>query len=161
VDTQFIEATVFAGELLQARTSAQYYAGGALPGAPVSWTVNAAIANYNPPNQSDYSFGIQNLWWRQSPETGPSTSIQFSGQTDASGHHDLAIVLDRYQLPRPLTITAESKVQDVNRQTWTAHANTLVHPAAVYVGMKTDGYFVERGQPLRLDLIVVDLEGKA
>ncbi|MEZ5468566.1 MAG: alpha-2-macroglobulin family protein [Lysobacterales bacterium] len=161
VDTQFIEATVFAGELLQARTSAQYYAGGALPGAPVTWAVNAAIANYNPPNQSDYSFGIQSLWWRQSPETGPSTSIQFSGQTDASGHHDLAIMLDRYQLPRPLTITAESNVQDVNRQTWTAHANTLVHPAAVYVGMKTDGYFVERGQPLRLDLIVVDLEGKA
>lgn len=160
VDAQFTEATVFAGELLQARTSAQYYAGGALPGAPVAWTVNAAITNYNPPNQSDYSFGIQNLWWRPSPDSGPSASIRFNGQTDASGHHDLTIKLDRYQLPRPLTITAESRVQDVNRQTWMAHANTLVHPAAAYVGMKTDGYFVERGKPMQLDLIVVDLEGK-
>ncbi|MGE4072843.1 MAG: alpha-2-macroglobulin family protein [Lysobacterales bacterium] len=160
VDAQFTEGTVFAGERLQARTSAQYYAGGALPGAPVAWTVSAAIANYNPPNQSDYSFGIQSLWWRQSPDTGPSASVRFDGQTDASGHHDLAIVLDRYQLPRPLTITAESSVQDVNRQTWMAHASTLVHPAAAYVGMKTKGYFVERGQPLTVDMIVVDLEGK-
>jgi alpha-2-macroglobulin len=161
VDTQFTDATVFAGELLQARTSAQYYAGGALPGAPVAWDVSAAVANYNPPNQSDYSFGIQSMWWRPSPGLGRSASIQFNGQTDASGHHDLAIMLDRYELPRPLTITAQSSVQDVNRQTWIAHANTLVHPAAAYVGMKTDGYFVERGKPLRVDLIVVDLEGKA
>jgi len=161
VDAQFTEATVFAGELLQARTSAQYYAGGALPGAAVAWTVNATIANYNPPNQSDYSFGIQSLWWRPDPDSSRSASIQFNGQTDASGHHDLAIKLDRYELPRPLTITAESSVQDVNRQAWIAHAHTLVHPAAAYVGMKTDGYFVERGKPLRLDLIVVDLEGKA
>ncbi|HWS28045.1 MAG TPA: MG2 domain-containing protein, partial [Xanthomonadales bacterium] len=161
VDTQFTEATVFAGGTLQARTSAQYYAGGALPGAPVAWSVNAAVANYSPPNQSDYSFGFQSLWWRQSPDSGRSASIQFNGQTDASGHHDLAIKLDRYVLPRPLTITAESSVQDVNRQTWMAHATTLVHPAAAYVGMKTDGYFVERGKPMRVDLIVVDLEGKA
>jgi uncharacterized protein YfaS (alpha-2-macroglobulin family) len=160
VDTQFTEATVFAGGTLQARTSAQYYAGGALPGAPVAWSVNAAVANYSPPNQSDYSFGFQSLWWRQSPDSGRSASIQFNGQTDASGHHDLAIKLDRYSLPRPLTITAESSVQDVNRQTWVAHAATLVHPAAAYVGMKTDGYFVERGKPMRVDLIVVDLEGK-
>lgn len=151
---------VYAGDTLHLQASAQYYAGGALPGAPVNWTLNATPTNYSPPNQSDYSFGIQQLWWRPISDDGEGQSINYSGQTDAAGLHPLAITLDRYQLPRPLAIGAQSTVQDLNRQAWTAVANTLVHPAANYVGLKTDAYFVERGQPLALDLIVVDLQGQ-
>ncbi|MCB1628479.1 MAG: hypothetical protein KDI48_12170 [Xanthomonadales bacterium] len=160
VEAQFSDDQVFAGEVLPVQASAQYYAGGPLPGAPVSWQINATPTNYRPPNQSDYSFGVQSLWWRPGGGDGDTVSARFEGQTDASGHHDLAIELNRYTLPRPLAIGAQSTIQDVNRQAWVATASTLVHPAGAYVGLKTDSYFVERGQPLRLDLIVVDLEGQ-
>ncbi|MCB1629801.1 MAG: hypothetical protein KDI48_18880, partial [Xanthomonadales bacterium] len=160
VEAQFSDDQVFAGEVLPVQASAQYYAGGALPGAPVRWQINATPTNYRPPNQSDYSFGIQQLWWRPGGEDGDSVSAQFEGQTDASGHHDLALELNNYRLPRPLSIGAQSTIMDLNRQAWVATAQTLVHPAEVYVGMKSDGYFVERGKPLAIDLIVVNLAGE-
>jgi uncharacterized protein YfaS (alpha-2-macroglobulin family) len=160
VSSSFGPAPVYAGDTLDARVTAAYYAGGALPGAPVSWQLSASSANYTPPGRSDWSFGLQSFWWLPDRAFGRSVSAQFAGQTDAGGHHDLAIVLDQYDLPRPLTISASVSVQDVNRQAWTSSSSTLVHPGQAYVGMKTDAYFVDRGKPLPLQLIVVDIDGK-
>ena len=50
---------------------------------------------------------------------------------------------------------------DVNRQAWTSTVNLLVHPADLYVGLRSERLFVEREQPLKIDLIVTDLDGKA
>src|SRR5215470_2583160 len=37
----------------------------------------------------------------------------------------------------------------------------MVQPADRYIGMRTSTYFVERGTPLKVDVIVTDLDGKA
>src|SRR5690606_31575621 len=44
---------------------------------------------------------------------------------------------------------------------WTAGADLLVHPAGLYVGLRTERLFVERDEPLPVDIIVTDLDGKA
>ncbi len=49
---------------------------------------------------------------------------------------------------------------DVNRQAWTARSNLLVHPASLYVGLRSERIFVEREEPLRIEAIVTDLDGK-
>jgi hypothetical protein len=49
----------------------------------------------------------------------------------------------------------------VNRQGWTAGTTLLVHPADLYVGLRSERTFVERGTPLDIDLIVTDLDGNA
>ncbi|MCJ7735158.1 MAG: hypothetical protein MUP11_11480, partial [Anaerolineales bacterium] len=36
-----------------------------------------------------------------------------------------------------------------------------VHPADLYVGLRTNRYFVQQGEPLEVDLIVTDLDGNA
>ena len=56
---------------------------------------------------------------------------------------------------------AEASVQDVNRQTWTSAATMLVHPASLYVGLKSEKTFVQQGEPLVVQSIVTDLDGKA
>ena len=48
---------------------------------------------------------------------------------------------------------------DVNRQAWTGTTTLLVHPADLYVGLRSERYFVERGTPLKVDFIVTDLDG--
>ena len=48
---------------------------------------------------------------------------------------------------------------DVNRQAWTSTTTLLVHPADLYVGLRSERYFVERGTPLKVDFIVTDLDG--
>ncbi|HEY0385212.1 MAG TPA: alpha-2-macroglobulin family protein, partial [Pyrinomonadaceae bacterium] len=54
-----------------------------------------------------------------------------------------------------------ASVMDVNRQTLTSRTTMLVHPADLYVGLKSERTFVEQGQPLVVQSIVTDLDGKA
>ena len=61
----------------------------------------------------------------------------------------------------PMSVTANASVTDVNRQTWSASAALIVHPSSLYVGLKTKKPFVEKGTPFDLDVIGVDLDGKA
>ena len=51
-------------------------------------------------------------------------------------------------------------IQDVNRQTMASSASLIVHPSALYVGLKSRNLFVEKGQKLAVDTIVCDIDGK-
>ena len=62
---------------------------------------------------------------------------------------------------RPFSVIAEGTVMDVNRQAWAGRTSLLVHPADLYVGLRSERYFVERGTPLEIELIVTDLDGIA
>ena len=52
--------------------------------------------------------------------------------------------------PRPVSILANATVMDVNRQAWSSSTSLLVHPANLYIGLRSDRYFVERGTPLKV-----------
>ena len=90
-----------------------------------------------------------------------ATTEEFTGRTDAAGKHRLRIDFDSVKPARPSTVTAEASVTDVNRQTWTSTATMLVHPADLYVGLKSEKTFVQQGEPLVVQSIVTDLDGKA
>ncbi|NMB54881.1 MAG: hypothetical protein GYA15_09290 [Leptolinea sp.] len=161
----------FAGESGTAVVEAKYYAGGALPNAEVTWQVTSTPGSYNPPNWPDFTFGYWTPWWinRSYSEDGYPDSFAgssgnmetFSGKTDASGTHYLKINFEKKQDGRPVSISAQATVMDVNRQAWTGSTNMLVHPADLYIGLRSDHYFVEKGTPLQIDFIVTDIDGKA
>lgn len=155
----------FAGESATVAVKASYYAGGALLGAPVAWQVTSTPGQYSPPNWPGFTFGVWSPWWwvsswydSSSSDTGPQVET-FSGQTDANGEHFLRLAFDRGGKPQPVNVTAEGTVMDVNRQAWTGSTSLLVHPASLYVGLRSDKYFVERGTPIKVDVIVADLDG--
>lgn len=150
------------GEDATVEVEAAYYAGGALPAAPVAWTATATPATFVPPGRSDWSFGPWSPWWWHGfgPEEHVTTSETLAGVTDAAGVHRLGIHFEALEPPRPMTVTAEASVQDVNRQAWAASRSFLVHPAAWYVGVRTARPFVEAGKPVEVETLVVDREGK-
>ncbi len=159
---------------------AAYYAGGALPDAEVNWLVTTRDATYNPPNWDRFTFGIWHPWWDYAagnavdgdsdiaidrcfdcgPGVGEAQYQQFSGRTDANGHHYLQIDFDGPDVDLPTTVTAEATVTDVNRQAWASRTDLLVHSARYYVGLRSDRTFVERGTPLRVDAVVTDVDGR-
>lgn len=148
------------GEHATVDVRAAYYAGGGLAAAPVTWTVTATPGSFVPPGRSDWSFGAWAPWWRHwSPPEPSSAPVTLSSSTDAGGEAHLGIHFESLSPPRPMTVTAEASVVDVNRQAWTSSKSFLVHPAAWYVGLKTTKTFVEAGQPIELDHLVVDREG--
>ncbi|MCD6424878.1 MAG: hypothetical protein J7L35_05190 [Anaerolineales bacterium] len=153
----------FVGDQAILAVEASYYAGGPLPNAETNWYVMSTPTNYQPPNWSDFSFGYWTPWWYYdfSYQDGGTTGESFSGVTDASGNHYLRMDFESMESPRAYSVIAEGTVFDVNRQAWTGSTSLTVHPASFYVGMRTDRYFVEMGEPLEIDLIVTDLDGNA
>ena len=168
-------------------TAATYYSGGPLAAAPVTWTVTTAPGTYSPPNWSDFTFGEWTPWWYGNlggdvgrgfsavdyaypieeccfPPNADNSVETFQGTTDSSGNHYLQI---DFQKPDggfpdlPVTVTAQSSVQDVNRQTWSSTTNLLVHPGQFYVGLRSERTFVRQGEPLDIQAIVTDIDGAA
>jgi uncharacterized protein YfaS (alpha-2-macroglobulin family) len=156
--------TCIVGEHANVAVTANYYAGGGLNAADTSWTVSSTPTSYSPPNWSEYSFGAWVPWWSYHPwwgrESSDSSTQTFSSKTDGSGQSTLRLDFPAVNPPRPTLVTTSVSVQDVNRQAWTSSANVLVHPASLYVGLKSERTFVQPGQPLEGSLVVVDLDGK-
>lgn len=149
------------GDHAIASVKAVYYAGGGLANADVTWTVTSRPTNYTPPNWGEYVFGTWIPWWRSyDPYAGQGNSQSFAGRTDPAGSHYLRIDFDSVEPPRPSTVTAEASVVDVNRQSWASSTTMLVHPSNAYVGLRAERTFVERGTPIKLDAIAVDIDGK-
>lgn len=148
------------GEDAVVTTHAAYYAGGPLPGAPVSWQVHATPASFVPPGREDWQFGVWTPWWEPRAFGGDGgASSTWTSTTDASGAHRLGIHFESLRPARPMLVTAEATVQDVNRQAMAASTTLLVHPSALYVGLQADRLFVEKGQAVEVKAIVVDRAG--
>ena len=158
------EAPHFVGSFANVSVEAKYYAGGGLANADANWTVTANPTNYTPPNRGDYTFGTWVPWWRGGFDDygyrGGGTSQSFKGVTDASGKHLLKIDFETVKPPRPYNVTAQVSVQDVNRQTFAGSTSLLVHPADLYVGIRSPRTFVQKGENIEIESIVSDIDGK-
>jgi alpha-2-macroglobulin len=155
------EGPLFIGDHADVSVAANYFAGGGLSDAEVKWEVTATSTNFTPPNRQDFIFGRWVPWWRGDYSDRTSKSKQLSGRTDAAGKHRLRLDFDSVKPALPSTVTAQASITDVNRQTWSSSSTILVHPANVYVGIKTERTFVQTGEPLVVQTIVTDLDGKA
>jgi uncharacterized protein YfaS (alpha-2-macroglobulin family) len=170
----------FTGQPATVAVDAEYFAGGPLPDADVSWLVSTRETSYSPPNWDDFTFGIWQPWWffggfeddigfagdvayddcfDCGPFFGDTEYEVFEGRTDAGGTHYLQIDFDGPDVDLPTTVTAEATVFDVNRQAWASRTDLLVHSAELYVGLRSDRAFVERGTPLRIDAVITTVDG--
>ena len=160
----------FAGGQALLSVEAKYYAGGALPNADVNWQVTTTPGTYSPPKWPDFVFGEWIPWWRNYDygnnwQGGDSETEIYTGITDSSGKHYLNLQFDQQgnanKKPQPMSVSAQATVMDVNRQAWSSTTTLLVHPASLYIGLRTDRYFVEKGTPIKVAFIVTDLDGNA
>ncbi len=134
-----------------------------------------------PPNWDDFTFGVWIPWWYYDdfgfdggvryeedfyygeswPGVDDATVETFSGRTDASGNHYLQMDFGGDGEGLPTTVSAQATVFDVNRQAWSDGTDLLVHPADLYVGLRSDHPYVESGEPIVVDAIVTDIDGNA
>ncbi len=161
------------GEHAYVTANAAYYAGGALPDAPVEWHVHWTDGSFTPPGREDYRFGSWSSWWGGlgswgmgglgywGGSSGPQSSERLQGATGPDGSHTIKLDFLALHPPRPMSVTAEATVIDVNRQRWTSSQTLLLHPAALYVGLKSERAFYDKGDEVEIQAIVTDLEGQA
>ncbi len=168
VSARLSEGPHLVGSHAVATVAAKYYAGGPLPGAEVTWQVTASPGHYQPPGHDGYQFGKIEPWWcfwrhwgpyQPDPADEPRTQ-GFTATTDGAGEHALRVDFVSVSPARAMGVSTQATVMDRNRQAWTSSAATVVHPADVYVGLKTDRAFVQAGDSLEIDAIAVDIDGK-
>ncbi len=157
---------VVLGDDVQLVAEALYYTGGALPDAPVSWSLDAEPTTHAPPGWPGFSFGEWHPWWGYGSYDGwggasgsSSGHWDWTAATDASGRHRLTAELLAMNPPQPMRLSVEAAVTDVNFQRWAGTASVLVHPSEHALGLRTERGFVELGDPLALSFVVVDLDG--
>jgi uncharacterized protein YfaS (alpha-2-macroglobulin family) len=158
------EAPYFVGGGATVSVDAKYYAGGALQNAEVNWTVTAKPTNYTPPNRQDFTFGKWFPWWRSyygDNNYSETTTQNFKGVTGADGKHRMKLDFIAANPARPYTVSANGAVQDVNRQTWASSTNMLVHPADIYVGIRTQKTFVQQFEKFKVEAIATGIDGEA
>ena len=149
---------------------------GPLRDAAVEWTVTTREATYSPPNWDDFVFGVWTPWWYwdygfggfyesdvywDEPWFDEETVETFSGRTDTNGAHYLQMDFGGDGEGLPTTVSAQATVFDVNRQAWSDGTDLLVHPAELYVGLRSDRPYVESGEPIVIEAIVTDIDGNA
>ena len=155
------EGPLFIGDSADISVAAKYFAGGGLQDAEVNWMISSAQTSFTPPNRDDYTFGRWVPWWTSQTYYGENNRKEISGRTDATGQHRIRIDFDSVRPAMPSTVFAQASVEDVNRQSWSSSATLLVHPAKLYVGLKSERTFIQKGEPLVVQSIVTDLDGKA
>ncbi|HEX2679349.1 MAG TPA: alpha-2-macroglobulin family protein, partial [Polyangiales bacterium] len=157
------EAVHVMGETIGVEAEAKYYTGGALVDTAAQFRVTSQRGSFTPPGRDDYQFGEPPLWlfWERMPNTSRANLQTARVLTGADGIAPLDIVPVSLDPAYPHTLGVEVAVQDVNRQTWAANTELLVHPSRTYVGLKLDRAFIAQGQSVEATLLAVDLDGKA
>ncbi len=141
---------IFQGEPLNAVAEATYYFGGAVGNAVTSWYAYGEPTSLNYTGTGNYHFGSDD--WRYYWEDFGSGE----GATDENGRYLFTIEDTTPESPRPYRITVEATVTDESQLPITGRTSLTLHPADVYVGMRTDHYFGQAGEPLTIELIAVD-----
>jgi len=123
--------------------------------------VQPSRGSFIPAGWSDYNFGSENLWFLPESDTeGPPEERSLNGITDAVGKDSINVHFTSLKEPLPVTCTCEASVTDVNYKNWSDKVTLLIHPAAVYVGVKASHYFYKKGEPIEFHYVVTDLDGK-
>ncbi|MFN8096156.1 MAG: alpha-2-macroglobulin family protein [Vicinamibacteria bacterium] len=148
---------LFLNQPARVTASARTFDGAALDGAAMQWWATSLPSAFAPPQWAGFSFTPI----VSEAERRPARSESWSGQTDARGAHAVAISALPQDRPYPRRIQLTATVHDVNRQAVSASTSIVVHPAALYVGVRTERAFVSPGDPLGLSFVVTDLEGRA
>ncbi len=84
----------------------------------------------------------------------------YTGRTDTTGNQYVQLNFDGEKPDLPITVSANAAVTDVNRQSFASNLDLLVHSSTLYVGIRSERQFVREGEPIDVESIVTDIDGK-
>lgn len=151
-------------------TRAQYYSGGGISGGTCSYIIRQRPTSYVPPNRSGYSFGkndsssspFGNFFYGMYSPSMTGNFSTFQGMTDMNGEHQIALLFEESNRidKVPISVTIESTVQDINRQTISSKTSFVVHPCKYYCGLKFGKQFTKPNTPVMVSLLTTNINGE-
>ncbi|MCB9438095.1 MAG: Ig-like domain-containing protein [Anaerolineales bacterium] len=140
---------IFQGDPLNVLVSADYYSGGKVSNADVSWSATAAPAGFVYTGNGRYRF------YDETTTATTYTVGNGTGRTDADGNYLISSTNTQTNSNRPVRLTVTATVTDESYQSISSSTSVLAHPANIYVGLQSSQYFGRENQPMPIDLIAV------
>ncbi|MGE3766831.1 MAG: alpha-2-macroglobulin, partial [Kofleriaceae bacterium] len=153
---------LYAGESIEMRAEAKYFAGGGLPGADIRWASTLKPATFRPPGWDRFTFepmGSRSLRkdrWRGTRPLGER--IEVAQATTLGGDSTSTATFSIAATPahRPAVLDVDATVADLDRMQIRASSRTIVvHPSQYYVGVRARPM-----DPQVIEAIVTDVDGK-
>lgn len=162
VSVETDSASVVQDQPVNASVTAEYYFGGALSNAPVTWRVLRRAYYFTP--------DLPGYWsWRDEDEERFFSVYQESfneqltegkGALDAAGRFTWRLDTDLEKIEKAKgsqVFVVEADVTDLNNQTITGRTETVVHQGEFYVGLQVEGFVGQTGKEQGVQVRVLDL----
>jgi uncharacterized protein YfaS (alpha-2-macroglobulin family) len=157
-------ADVLAGGTFSGNLAAEYYSGGGLDQARVSWTLRSQPFTFIPPAAySGYSFTNEDRdafdYSRgQPPPPDDNLLAEGTGRTDGQGRLTLTLPAElKGEASQRLAL--EVTVTDLAGSAVSSQAEVVAHRSAVYPGVRFEGYLGREGQEQVVELAALDWSG--
>ena len=146
-----------AGDSIEVKATASYFFGGGVENAQVEWSVMGSPAKFRAEGYEDYSFSDYD-YWQTTPRQDPirATGTAITGP-DGTVTFRIPATLRTGEGVQQFTISAS--VTDQSGQAVAASTSVMIHPAALYAGIRHEDYVAEKGKEAKLNLVTVDTEG--
>jgi len=158
--TDFVNHNNFKAEI-----QGSYYFGGALPDAPVSWTLSSDNYFFDQYEGEWYNFSANDNnyggcgWWN---DCEPEENIVDSGDGKLNQNGklkiDLPIDLANKKMSQLYTLTAT--VTDLNNQQVSNQQTFIIHKGNYYVGIKNEDYVSQINDKTTFKILTVDSAGE-
>ncbi|MEM6996408.1 MAG: alpha-2-macroglobulin family protein, partial [Myxococcota bacterium] len=176
------------GDTLVAEVIGEYMHGAPLVGGNVAWSLTRSETGFTPPGDAnrDFHFGAQRSYgfgryglghFRGGGAPSGTNLLSGAGALDGLGklkiEKELLAVEPNPAAPKPdpsapkveppppaaATYSINATVTDDNRQAIAGSGSFVVHPAAVYVGLRSERTVLKEGERAELSAVLVDLDG--
>lgn len=143
-----------------------YLSGGGAAGLPVTLRTAFDTGYANPTGWDGWTFGGAAVkeGTRKLDDNGdvPAPVLPFA-QTlpltlDSQGAGQTSVAIGQ-TIEEPTALNVEMDYEDANGEVLTTSRRLMLHPSAVQIGIKTDGWMM-KSDDLRLRFVVLDLDGK-
>lgn len=143
-------------------TRGDYLFGAPMSGGKVHYTITRSVSSFTPPGAEDLVVDDETFASAQENANERAGELQ-SGDGDLSAHGDYATTT-KLAMPHQIgaeTVTLESEVQDISRQSISGRASVIVHPGEFYVAMKPPKeMFVTKGSTMPVAALAIEPTGK-
>lgn len=163
VQARASEKNVLSGQSVAIQIAADYYSGGAVGGADVTWTLTSDPFTFTPPDEySGFSFSDYEEDVFVEPEYGQETNeviAQGQGKTDAQGRLtvNLPVDLSKYKTSRQFTF--EATVTDIAENSVSSRVSLVAHRSKSYPGIRPRTYVGTAGEEQIFEIITLDWDG--
>ncbi len=163
VQVQFAQPEYLLGQDLHADIYSRYFYGETASNVKVSWSLFAREEFIGLPD--GYQTGLLDSswlsldWWMAPAEIGQFISSG-EGLTGPDGHLPITILgsdlLSRLTERRTVRLVLEATLFDESGLPVSRRADTLLHPASFYIGVRSEGWGSQVGTPVRFDILSAD-----